>query len=268
MNKHIFLSVIVFVCIFLSIILGMQIEWGNISIVLSLIVLIIGAVSFGSILKDIIKEYKRILIEKEIHNKAFFEQISIIKADFKESINNVDKHICLNLKENTESINRSLNIIDIKIEQVNLALNNLNENLLEIENKINNFDFNKIIKELHYINDIMKILDDINEVTREMFEASNDKLDKMVSRLKNIDRKLETIEEVIEDSDFSEIIEATKNYIKDLDDVLQRENRENRLFIEESLEKYKDICNTFIEHSRDMTKEDMDILSKLLGEYK
>lgn len=300
MNKYILCSLLTFFSMILSIILSLQIQLGIMSIIAAIVVLGIGMISLGYLLKVIFEEYKKISVEKRIMSEKYLKCLESIKIENNNLIKNLEISISLKLKENIETVNKSLIDLNKKMDDFNIETNNLNKTLLEIKKIVATFEFDKLIDEIKNINEIVELLnikidksnsnvkniircleeenDNIDEI-KEISNLLNDNMNNNIlglkfeikevsSKLKNINREINTIEEGIENLDFAKIVEASKNHIDKLNNILQKSNKENKMFIETSLKEYKNICDTFLKQSRDLTKEDNVLLNKILGELR
>lgn len=300
MNKYISCSLVTFFSVVLSIILSLQIHLGVISIILAIIILTVGTISLGFLLKFVFKEYERVSIEKNLMNEKYLKYFSSIKIENHDLIKNLEAHISLALKDNIEHINKTLIDLNKKMDNFNIETNNLNETLLELKKIIETFEFDKLVEEIKNVNDILGLLNskidklngNVKNIIRTL-EEENDNIDEIKnisnllnedinnntlglkleikevsSKLKNINREINAVEEKIEDLDFTKIVEASKNHIDKLNNILQKSNKENKIFIETSLKEYKNICDSFLKQSSNLTKEDNILLNKILGELK
>lgn len=300
MNKYISCSLVTFFSVVLSIILSLQIHLGFISIILAIIILTVGTISLGFLLKSVLEEYERTSIEKNLMNEKYLKYLSSIKIENHDLIKNLETHISLALKDNTEYINKTLIDLNKKMDTFNIEINNLNKTLLELKKIVETFEFDKLVEEIKNVNDILALLnskidklnDNVKNIIRTL-EEENDNIDEIKnisnllnedinnntlglkleikevsSKLKNINREINDVEEKIEDLDFTKIVEASKNHIDKLNNILQKSNKENKIFIETSLKEYKNICDSFLKQSVNLTKEDNVLLNKILGELK
>lgn len=300
MNKYISCSLVTFFSVVLSIILSLQIHLGFISIILAIIILTVGTISLGFLLKSVLEEYERTSIEKNLMNEKYLKYLSSIKIENHDLIKNLETHISLALKDNTEYINKTLIDLNKKMDTFNIEINDLNKTLLELKKIVETFEFDKLVEEIKNVNDILALLnskidklnDNVKNIIRTL-EEENDNIDEIKnisnllnedinnntlglkleikevsSKLKNINREINDVEEKIEDLDFTKIVEASKNHIDKLNNILQKSNKENKIFIETSLKEYKNICDSFLKQSVNLTKEDNVLLNKILGELK
>ena len=81
MNKYILCSLLTFFSMILSIILSLQIQLGIMSIIAAIVVLVIGMISLGYLLKVIFEEYKKVSVEKKIMSEKYLKCLESIKIE-------------------------------------------------------------------------------------------------------------------------------------------------------------------------------------------
>lgn len=269
MNSKVYLMPVIVFGMILSIILGLQSQWGQIAIVSSVIILFLSMLILGYILNNFFQKYNEKEILQQKYHDEYVKNLDSIKSENIKVIMSLDEHIKQYLKENNECINELLGTANI--------LKNI---VQEIDNEAVLLN-KKIDNELIKIKNIVRTLEEMQDTSDEKVSAVQDIRDEIIllnkkigdeyTKIDGIKKILDNMYEDIEDiniDDFTTFVKESKNFIDGLDSRLKEEREQNIELIKQALEQYQKVCDSFIRQSAGLNNEDIKLLKKISGELK
>lgn len=271
MNSKIYLVPVIIFGMFLSIILGLQSQWGNTAVISSVIVLFLSALVLGYVLNDIFQKYNEGKMLQHKYHEEYIKSFDSIKSENSKVITVLDENIKEYLEENNSCINNLLDVLNL----LNNVVQEINDGIILLNKKMDN-EFTKIKNIDRTLEDIQ---DDINfdeeiivlqNIQQEIIKL-NGKIDNEYTKIKSIDRTIDDMYEEIEDmniDDFTTFVKESKKFVDELDNRLREERKQNIELIKQALIQYQNICDNFIRQSMGLNNEDIKLLKKISGELK
>lgn len=234
MNSKIYLVSVIVFGMFLSIILGLQSQWGNTAVISSVIVLFLSILVLGYVLNDILQKYHEKEVLQQKYHEEYIKSFDGIKSENIRIVTTLDEHIKQYLRKNNEYIDELLDTVNV----LSNSVQEINEGTVLLNKKIDN-EFTKI-------KNIARTLEEIDRTLGDMYEEIEDI---------NID-------------DFITVVKESKKFVDELDNRLKEERKQNIELIKQALIQYQNVCDNFIRQSAGLNNEDIKLLKKISGELK
>ena len=130
MNSKIYLVPVIVFGMFLSIILGLQSQWGNTAAISCVIVLFLSVLVLGYVLNDIFQRYHEKEVLQQKYHEEYIKSIDSIKLEnskvitaldnhIKELITDLDNHIKEYLGDNINELLTTLDTLNNSVEGIN-----------------------------------------------------------------------------------------------------------------------------------------------------
>ncbi|WP_282927382.1 hypothetical protein [Megamonas funiformis] len=269
MNSKIYLIPVIVFGMFLSIILGLQSQWGDITVISSVIVLFLSVLVLGYVLNEFFQRYNKKEVLQQRYYDEYIKSLDSIKLENIKIVERLDDDIKQYLGKNNECINELLDIVKL----LSNVIQEMNNEMILLNKKVDN-EFIKIKNIARILEEIEDNLDEKEIIVKNIMDEIiklNGKIDNEYTKIKGIGRTLDDVYEEIEDMnmvDFVTFIKESKKFVEELDGKLKKEREQNIEIVQQALAQYQNVCDDFIRQSTRLNTEDIKLLKKISGELK
>lgn len=151
MNSKIYLIPVIVFGMFLSIILGLQSQWGDITVISSVIVLFLSVLVLGYVLNEFFQRYNKKEVLQQRYYDEYIKSLDSIKLENIKIVERLDDDIKQYLGKNNECINELLDIVKL----LSNVIQEMNNEMILLNKKVDN----EFIK----IKNIARILEEIED---------------------------------------------------------------------------------------------------------